>query len=521
MYKLNVSIDEKDELKRLYGIRWNPTEVLWYYPSDDLPEGLVEYLQPYELDRYNIANGVTAAEDYIVMVGDEQINTLEYKSVSQVNTMIVEKYAETTTFQNVKIKGEVTNYNGSPNNGNYYFSIKDRDSIINCFLAASDAAVLRFTLEAGQMVAIIGNIDFYKPSGKNQIRVSRIYNIGDGAINLEYLQLKERLRAEGLFDAEHKKPVPRHANRIGLVTSAKGEAIEDLMTNLKRTNPYVKVIVYYSSVQGVHAPRTIVEGIQFLDNYNVDLIIVGRGGGSPEERITFNDERIARAIYNCVTPIVTAIGHTSNVSLADEVSDETFTTPTEAAIRTTTDVCAVIKQVDDTIKGMDRLMQSKLQNKIDYLDTLIAKREQNSPRIKIKERIVKVDNLKEIMKKSISSVYQRDCNKLQVLSTQLDKNYPGTRIKQQKIQLDKLKTIMKQNMINTFNSKKYRFEVDLEKLHGLSPSAKLINGFGYVTVNGKALLSVSDVNVSDKMEVIIHDGVVEATVDNVTKNKKE
>lgn len=522
MYKLNVSIDEKDELKRLYGIWWNPDERYWYYPNNDLPQGLVEYLTPAERERYNAQNaetGPTAHDENIVVVDGVILNLDEYISVKDFNSLVRREISRSESLCSVKVKGEVTNYDGEPNNGNYYFSIKDRECNTPCYIGSYNAGILNFTLAAGQQVAIVGKYGIYQKDGATKLYPTQIYNIGDGAINLEYLQLRERLREEGLFDAAHKKEVPNCAERIALITAAGGDAIVDFVQNLKERNPYVHLYHYKCNVQGANAVRSIIDGIRVADSKNLDLIIVGRGGGSTEERIAFNDEGIARAIYNCVTPIVTAIGHTRNLSLADEVADFYYKTPTEAGQKSTADIASMIKRLANVNKERKRIMLSNLNQRKQELQTASARLEQNSPKRKVSEKKMRVENTITLIKKNVNNVYLRDLNKLKVLEAQLESNNPRTRIKQQKLKLENLSTSLTQNIKAIYNRKKHSVDVAIERLHGLSPTAKLVNGFGYVqSQNGKPVTSVGDINAQDKIQITISDGDILATVDKVNKN---
>lgn len=619
-YRLNVPYTQKERVKP-YGARWNATDKIWFYPGDDLPRELVAYLADDEIDRYEAnRNGRGGQQDNvpdlveigaqnfgqiemnlnaidqnaigemmdpvirqdqqvgqaqfnpeatgnIIVVGNnEQINTDDYMSVSDLNYMISDTLQTINVFQSVMVKGEVTNYNGAPNNGNYYFTIKDNRCQIPCFMSAFYARNMNFTLTHGQQVAIIGSIGLYEKSGKSQLVVNRIYNIGEGAMNLAYLQLKERLRAEGLFDQEHKKPIPKHSKRIGIVTSAEGQAIQDIQDVMSRRNPYVKLILYHVNVQGVNAARTIVNGINFLDNYNVDVIIVGRGGGSTEELIAFNDEGVARAIYNAQTPIVSAVGHAGNFSLADEVVDHRFITPTDAAKETSADVMTDLKHVDEIFAEMKRIMLNNLNQRMLQLNTVQAKMEQKNPKIRITENMVQLENMQAHMKKNMDNILQRDFHKLEILSAQIEQNKPEARIKQQKMHLEKLQEMMKQNMMNVYHRKSHSLEIadarlkqnhpggkvrdrqnQLERisenmqqnmqrtyqkklasfdtlvatLHGLSPTAKLVNGFGYVQSNGKPVTSIEEIKPADKIQITISDGNIEAVVEQVSKSRVE
>lgn len=396
----------------------------------------------------------------------------KYKTVSEVNRMIAETYEETECLNDICVKGEVTNYRG-PNGGHRYFDIKDGDRAqLSCILwrGTYQRLGLSFDLKMGMQVAIIGNLRLYEKSGKTSLHVNYISNIGEGEENLKYLQLMDRLEKEGLFALDHKKPIPLFPTNVGIVTSMNGQARKYIEQIAKRRNPYVQLILYHVNVQGENAVKTIVEGIKALDGMGLDTIIVGRGGGSDEELKAYKDEAIARAVYEAETPIVSAVGHEGNWTLIDYVSDRRCATPSEAAEISIPDIMSTVRRLRQLEVELKGYMGAALRVRKIKLDAMEKSLEALNPERVLKERKDRLKHLNEVLEQRIRSV---------------------------------------------FDTKKNRYEVLLARLHGLSPTAKLVKGFGYISSHGKPVLSVKDVKVKDEVNIRIHDGEIKTVVEDI------
>lgn len=397
----------------------------------------------------------------------------EYMTVSELNRMIKTNVQNTPGFQNFWVKGEVTNYSGHTKH--YYFCIKDENALISCILWEDMAeSALDFTLEKGQQVAIRGSLEYSDKMGKCSVVVSKMINIGEGDAKLKYEQLKEKLQNEGIFDVEHHKEIPRHAQRVGIVTSKDGQAIRDICKVAKERNPFVQLVLFHVNVQGVRAVSTTVEGIKRLDEEGVDVIIVGRGGGSDEELLVYDDETLIRAVYAAKTPIVSAVGHAGHKPLVDYAADEKFATPTDAAQHVISDVMSEIKRVDELLRQMSQ--------------------------------------------KASFSVSQRQM-RLAKLKAELEKNSPAARLQEKKNRLDAARQRMRSRMDQIFAEKSRRCEVLIANLNGLSPTAKLVRGFGYISMKDKPLTSIAEVSEGDELSIRIHDGEISTRV--VSVEKKE
>ena len=477
-FDLNTNYQEKEEAKR-FAAMWDGGKKTWYYIGDVLPEELRKwYPEEEEFQERRPVNVIDGAElsektekAYLDVPGFEQ-----YKTVSEVNEMIAENFEHTLAFRRILVKGEVTNYNGHSPGRHYYFSIKEekreekghngkmKKVILPCFMWEDDAKIgLSFELETGQQIALIGELQFYRANGTSSLVVRQIYNIGEGKANLEFLQLKKRLEEEGLFALEHKKPIPKHPERVGIVTSKDGQAIKDICKVAAKRNPYVQLVLYHVKVQGKNAAETIVEGIRRLDALGLDTIIVGRGGGSDEELMVYNEESIARAVYEAETPIVSAVGHQGHWTLIDFVSDKRAATPSEAAEETIPNIMVDIDRLKRLQESIALNMRHSLERRILFLDAKLRALEGYNPEQLLKNRLERIEVLKELMQRNVRHAYE---------------------------------------------SRYYRFKEILARLNGLSPTAKLVNGFGYISHAGKPVVSVEDVRTGDVVSMRMHDGEI-------------
>ena len=501
MIRLNVPYREKDEAKA-FGARWNPEGKFWYWNGDELPEGLVRWSLPEEEPSIGAAEDVFGAaakrraarpaeaaapgeqraahpgtgKAAPTLAAEPEKGPAGYSSVSEVNDMIRFHYQNTAEFRRILVWGEVTNFRGA-NNGNYYFAIKDKQALLNCMLWRDTASlILNFELQSGQKVAIAGSLDLYKGDGKTQLVVRQIMNIGEGAASLAFLQLKEKLGAEGLFDPAFKKPIPKHPRAVGIVTSKDGQAIKDICKVAGGRNPYVQLYLFHVKVQGSQSVRTIVEGIRYLDGMGLDTIIVGRGGGSDEDLMAYNDEMVARTVFQARTPIVSAVGHEGNWTLTDETADLRVATPTEAAQVTVPDVMTEIRAIEQLRLNMQVHMRNNLQKRKLLLEAGTVRLESLNPGRILKERMERLLYLEEELTRRIRDAWEQRNHWCEVLTAQL---------------------------------------------HGLSPTAKLVKGFGYISFEDRPVVSVKNVRAGDRIEIRIHDGRICSQVTETIEDRQE
>ncbi len=391
-------------------------------------------------------------------------------TVSQVNGYIKNLISSDYLLRNIVIRGEISNckYHSM---GHIYFTLKDEASSMPCVMfKGSIPNGLKFRLEDGQAVLITGSINVYERDGRYQLYASKILLADDGKGKLaeEYEKLKIKLYEEGLFEFEVKKPIPKHPKAVGIVTAKTGAAIQDIMNIAKRRNPYVQLYLYPAKVQGEGAAETIVRGIETLDKMGLDTIIVGRGGGSIEDLWAFNEEIVARAIFAAKTPIISGTGHEVDNTIADYVADLRAPTPSAAAELAIDNVLDTLNRVKTLRSSMDREMTSKVRDAKFSLEKLRNALERLSPEAVLRDRQLmlaqSVDRLHRLMEERL------------------------TRVKQ-------------------------RLEVDITRLHGLSPTAKLVNGFGYIADSkDKPVTSIKGVKEGDNLTIRVHDGTIDTKV---------
>lgn len=385
-------------------------------------------------------------------------------SVTQINTYIKRMFQSDYALRRISIKGQVSNckYHSS---GHIYFSLKDEGSQISCVMFANARYDgLKFELEDGQEVVVEGNISVYERGGSYQLYAQEIRLNGIGELYVAYEMLKQKLYEEGLFDHEKKKPIPKNPKKIGVVTARTGAAIHDIISTAKRRNPYVQLILYPAKVQGDGASDTIVAGIKALDQYGVDIIIVGRGGGSIEDLWAFNEEKVARAIYEAQTPIISGTGHEVDTTIADYAADLRAATPTAACELAVPDIREVMEGII---------------NREYTLRTL----------------------LKQVVRR-----YQMKLQQYQITIANFD---PRFQLQEQKMHLAELEEQIHAVMKNKMTDYQHKLELYTKELHGLSPTAKLINGFGYIEgSNGEPVTSVKKVMEGDQISLTISDGTI-------------
>ena len=338
----------------------------------------------------------------------------EAVSVSQLNRYIKELFLDDNVLNNVIVKGEISNLKES--RGNYYFSLKDEQAAIQCivFTSYSGIGVDLTNINDGSKVIVYGKVAVYEKTGTYAIYVNKIENSGLGEYYIKLEELKKKLLELGMFDELYKKEIPKYSMNIGVVTAKNGAAIRDIFKTIKDKNPYANVILYPSLVQGDNAYKTIVDGIMELDKMDLDVIIVGRGGGSIEDLYCFNDERVAYAIFNAKTPIISAVGHEINDSISDLVADKRVATPTAAGELATFSYEVFENDLQNYKLTLDSMMEEKLNSLRNDLDNARKQIEILAPRAKVERYKDNLRHVKERLKNVID-------NKVSELKYNLDK----------------------------------------------------------------------------------------------------
>ncbi|MBO6090326.1 MAG: exodeoxyribonuclease VII large subunit [Lachnospiraceae bacterium] len=393
-------------------------------------------------------------------------------SVFQVNTYIHNMFREDYLLSDVSVSGEISNLKFH-SSGHIYFTLKDDKSAISCAIFRPSAQKLNIALKDGDKIVASGSISNYVPSGGVTFNVTKVEYEGIGDLTKKFEELKKRLAEQGLFDKEFKKPIPKFPKTIGIVTAPTGAAIRDIISVSKRRNPYISLILFPALVQGDGAKESIVKGIETLEKANVDVIIVGRGGGSLEDLWAFNEEEVAYAIFQCPIPIISAVGHEIDFTISDFTADLRAATPSAAAELAVPDISQTIADIEDLKKALDKGFERVLENKLHKLAVYEAKLNALSPVNKLNKQTV------------IEYSYN---NKLDLLIKKI--------IKEKKAELTTLS----------------------ERLKGVSPLERLKAGMAYVTdSSGKRVVGVEGLLTNDKVKLTMKDGYAFAVVEKVVK----
>ena len=413
----------------------------------------------------------------------------EYLTVSQLTRYIKYKLDNDTNLQEVYLKGEISNFKAHTR-GHFYFTIKDEGSRINAVMFQSNASKVKFTPEDGMKILVTGRISVYEATGGYQIYVNEMMEDGVGNLYVAFEQLKKKLALEGLFDDRYKKRIPKIPERVGVITAPTGAAIRDIISTINRRFPLTEVILLPSLVQGEGAKEDIVRQIKRAEDYDLDVLIVGRGGGSIEDLWAFNEEIVARAIFDCPIPIISAVGHEIDFTIADFVADLRAPTPTgaaEIAVPNKTDVINYINQLN-------------LRNRKATENILILKKK-------------RLDNIKShyILNNPLD-LYSAKIQKLDYLTESLIKNYKVI-IDKEKIKLNNIKTRpLFSNPLVILDKTKQRYTNILSKLEALSPLKTLERGYGIIKLNEKAVTSIKDLKKDDLIDIELQDGSRKAII---------
>lgn len=388
-------------------------------------------------------------------------------SVGQINRYVKNMFTQDFILQKIYVKGEVSNckYHTS---GHIYFSLKDETGVLSCVMFAGHRRGLAFRMKDGDRVVVGGAVDVYERDGRYQLYAKEISLEGAGALYERFLALKTELEEMGMFAQEYKQPIPAFIHRLGVVTAPTGAAVQDIRNISLRRDPYLQIILYPALVQGEGAADSIVRGIHMLDQAEVDVIIVGRGGGSIEDLWAFNEEKVARAIFECRTPIISAVGHETDFTIADFVADLRAPTPSAAAELAVAD----FRQILQNIAGLRDRMQKAMQR-------------------------------------------MAELGRAQLMQYQMRFQYlnPEAKLRDNRQRLADLDELLRRAMKNRIAEERHMLGIYLERYRGLSPLYKLNQGYSFVSDReGNGIISTKQVDSGDLLEISVTDGVIEAEV---------
>ena len=394
-------------------------------------------------------------------------------TVKQVNAYIRNMFTQDFMLNRIYVKGEVSNckYHTS---GHIYFSLKDESGTIACVMFAGQRGGLSFRMTEGQQVIVFGSVSVYERGGTYQLYARQIRLDGEGVLYEKFQALKKELEEMGMFAPEYKKPIPPFAMRVGVVTASTGAAVRDIMNISRRRNPYVQLILYPAQVQGEGAKESIVKGIRMLEQAGVDVMIVGRGGGSIEDLWAFNEEIVARAIFDCSVPVISAVGHETDTTIADFVADLRAPTPSAAAELAVWDIRLFDQRLRETALQMNRQM----------------------------DRVLQVGRLR-----------------LQKYEARLQYLHPGNKLRERRQMLADLEDSMRRGMEQKVQRARHQLAIYIEKMRGLSPAGKLNQGYSYVERESggrrEAVKSIRQVEKDMELHIYVSDGVIRARAEEV------
>lgn len=395
-------------------------------------------------------------------------------SVGQVNTYIRNMFTQDFVLNRVSVRGEISNlkYHTS---GHIYFTLKDASAAIACVMFAGARGGLAFRMSNGQQVVVDGAVNVYERDGKYQLYATKIRQDGAGELYEKFLELKEELEEMGMFAPEYKQPIPKFVRRLGVVTAPTGAAIRDIINIATRRNPGIRIILYPAKVQGEGAAESVAAGLAALDALGVDVIIVGRGGGSIEDLWAFNEETVARAIFSCHTPVISAVGHETDTTIADFVADLRAPTPSAAAELAVADVTAWLQALDEDALQLQRIMQRMIKD----------------ARSRLRECELRMRYAK-----------------------------PQQRLMQQKQRLDEYEERLRRAMQSLLEQTRHQLALSEERLRRLSPYEKLESGYGCIlTEDGRRIRSVSQVAPGEVVQIYLADGRMTARIQEVKESK--
>lgn len=395
-------------------------------------------------------------------------------SVGQVNTYIRNMFTQDFVLNRVSVRGEISNlkYHTS---GHIYFTLKDASAAIACVMFAGARGGLAFRMSNGQQVVVDGAVNVYERDGKYQLYATKIRQDGAGELYEKFLELKEELEEMGMFAPEYKQPIPKFVRRLGVVTASTGAAIRDIINIATRRNPGIRIILYPAKVQGESAAESVAAGLAALDALGVDVIIVGRGGGSIEDLWAFNEETVARAIFSCHTPVISAVGHETDTTIADFVADLRAPTPSAAAELAVADVTAWLQALDEDALQLQRIMQRMIKD----------------ARSRLRECELRMRYAK-----------------------------PQQRLMQQKQRLDEYEERLRRAMQSLLEQTRHQLALSEERLRRLSPYEKLEGGYGCIlTEDGRRIRSVSQVAPGEVVQIYLADGRMTARIQEVKETK--
>ncbi len=421
----------------------------------------------------------------------------KYLSVTALTRYIKYKIDNDKNLQEVYLKGEISNFKAHTR-GHYYFTIKDENSRINAIMFSFNASKLKFMPEDGMKILVKGKISVFESTGNYQIYVEEMLEDGVGNLHIAFEQLKKKLGEEGLFDPKYKKEIPKIPMKVGIITASTGAAVKDILSTIRRRFPICKTILFPCLVQGELAKDDIVKKLDVADNYGLDVIILGRGGGSIEDLWPFNEEIVARKVFDCKTPIISGVGHQIDFTICDFVSDVRAETPTGAAERAVPRLSDLLVEIDNYKTRSTNLIKSVLETSKLRLKKLTDSYVLKNPLSLYEIKEQKLDNIIDKLNTSMNTIIYTNKSKLEIIENSIIFKDPS---------------ILYENKLEKTNHL-------IEKLEILNPLNALKRGYSVTKKDGKCLTSVNGLKKDDNINIMLKDGEINAKVMEVCYEKK-
>ncbi|WP_297201227.1 exodeoxyribonuclease VII large subunit [uncultured Pluralibacter sp.] len=421
----------------------------------------------------------------------------------------------------VWISGEISNFT-QPASGHWYFTLKDDGAQVRCAMFRNSNRRVTFRPQHGQQVLVRANITLYEPRGDYQIIVESMQPAGEGLLQQKYEQLKTKLSSEGLFDQQFKQPLPSPATCVGVITSKTGAALHDILHVLKRRDPALPVIIYPTAVQGDDAPGQIVRAIELANRRGeCDVLIVGRGGGSLEDLWSFNDERVARAIFASVIPVVSAVGHETDVTIADFIADLRAPTPSAAAEIVSRNQLELLRQVQSARQRLEMAMDYYIASHSRRFSQLHHRLQQQHPELRLARQQAVLDKLRQRLGYALEGRLKRATQQQQRLMQRLNQQSPQPRIYRASSRIKQLEYMLAERIRARLSGAKERFGTAATHLEAVSPLSTLARGYSVsTTAEGALVKKAKQLKAGDILNTRLSDGVVESEVVRITPQKR-
>ncbi|MBT2698257.1 exodeoxyribonuclease VII large subunit [Bacillus sp. ISL-40] len=444
-----------------------------------------------------------------------------YLSVNALTKYIKRKFDADPHLRDVHVRGEISNFK-QHSSGHMYFTLKDEKARILAVMFSSQSRTMKFTPENGMKVIVRGEISVYEPSGQYQIYIKEMRPDGIGELFLAYEQLKQRLELEGLFAIENKKAIPLYPRTVGVITSPTGAAIRDVITTIKRRYPIANILVFPALVQGDQAAPSIAKAIAKANSMNeIDVLIVGRGGGSIEELWAFNEELVARAIFSSDIPIISAVGHETDFTIADFVADLRAPTPTGAAELAVPHIDELLDRVLQRQTRLLRTMKGKFQFEKERLARVQKSYAFRYPHRLYEQKLEQVDKLTEMLVRGTSRLSLIKKGQHEILYKRLQRNHPSEALREAQKRLDLTNKEMKRAMQQVLSKKQTEFERILSTLGALSPLKIMERGYSLAySEENRLIKSINQVKMNERVQIQLTDGSLFCRVENSKESEK-